>query len=64
MFALKRLMPAASFALLFTLAACGDSLSPADVDPVALQSSMSDAAGTFGEKNSTIGREVDGPRRV
>lgn len=49
MFALKRLMPAASFALLLTLAACGDSLSPADVDPVALQSSMSDAAGTFAQ---------------
>ena len=49
MFALKRLMPAASLCAALTLAACSDSLSPGDVDPEALQSSMSSAGDTFSQ---------------
>ena len=49
MFALKRLMPAVTFAMLLTLPACGDSLSPSSVDPEVLQSSMAGAAGTFSQ---------------
>jgi hypothetical protein len=47
MFALKRLMPAASLCAVFSLGACSDSLSPSDVDPEALQTSMSSASDTF-----------------
>jgi hypothetical protein len=49
MFALKRLMPAASLFAFLSLAACGDSLSPTDVDPVALEAEMTDAAETFSQ---------------
>jgi hypothetical protein len=47
MFALKRLMPAASLCAVLTLAACSDSLSPGDVDPEVLQSGMTSAGDTF-----------------
>ena len=47
MFALKRLVPAALLAMLTTVAACGESLSPDDVDPEALQASVANAADVF-----------------
>lgn len=51
MFALKRLMPAASLLAFLALPACGgDSLSPNDVDPVVLAEGMSDASETFSQQ--------------
>lgn len=47
MFALKRLMPAAGLFAILTLSACGDSVSPSDVDPQTLQNDMSKATETF-----------------
>lgn len=47
MFALKRLMPAASLVTMLTLAACSDSVGPENVDPEVLQSGATSAMNAF-----------------